>query len=133
VSRFTLVNPAALPPPKGFSHGVAAPAGGRILFVAGQIGCDSRGAVISADMVEQFETALRNVGEVLRQAGGGPESVTRLTIYTTDLPQYRARLKQLGEAYRRVMGRHYPAMALLEVKGLFEPDSMIELEATAIL
>jgi enamine deaminase RidA (YjgF/YER057c/UK114 family) len=133
MSRFSFFNPDALPAPKGFNHGVMAPGAGRILFVAGQIGCDRQGAVVSSDIVEQFELALGNMMLVIREAGGTPESIARLTIYTTDVLQYRSRLKGLGEAYRKVMGRHYPAMALLEVKGLFEPNARIELEATAIL
>ena len=125
------VNPAKLPPPKGFNHGVLAP-GGRILFVAGQIGCDVHGVIASADIVDQFERALSNMLEVVSEAGGTPTSIARLTIYTTDMLQYRSRLKGLGEAYRRVMGRHFPAMVLVEVKGLFEPNSKIELEGTAV-
>ena len=133
MSKFAFLNPDGLPQPRGYNHGVSAPGAGRILFVAGQIGCDRQGAVVSSDIVEQFEVALSNMMMVVREAGGKPESIARLTIYTTDVLQYRSRLKGLGEAYRRVMGRHYPAMALLEVKGLFERNAIIELEATAIL
>ena len=126
------VNPASLPAPRGFSHGVAMD-GDRVLFVAGQIGCDQHGTMVSSDIVEQFERALSNAVEVVREAGGTSESIARLTIYTTDMAQYRARLKGLGEAYRKDMGRHYPAMALLEVKALFEPMAKVELEATAVI
>ena len=132
MSEFTLFNPAELPKPRGFSHGMAMPAG-RILFVAGQIGCNQQGTLVSGDIVEQFDLALRNVLVVVRAAGGEPGSIARMTIYTTDMLQYRARLKGMGEVYRGVMGRHYPAMALIEVKGLFEPNAKIELEATAVI
>lgn len=132
MSQFTLFNPTGLPQPKGFNHGVAAPAG-RLLFVAGQIGCDQNGTVASSDIVEQFSRALSNTIAVVRAAGGGPSSIARLTIYTTDVLQYRSRLKGLGEVYRKAMGRHYPAMVLIEVKGLLEPRATIELEATAVL
>ena len=128
-----LHNPTGLPAPRGFNHGVETPGGGRLLFVAGQIGCDQRGVVVSADIVEQFERALRNAVEVVGAAGGSTASIARLTIYTTDMVEYRSRLKGLGQGYRRVMGRHYPAMALLEVKGLFEPGAKIEVEATAVI
>jgi enamine deaminase RidA (YjgF/YER057c/UK114 family) len=132
VSRHHPLNPPSLPAPRGFSHGVVA-SGERILFVAGQIGCDAKGAIASSDLVDQFERALRNVMEVVVQAGGGPESIARMTVYVTDLIEYRARLKGIGEAWRRVMGKRYPAMCLVEVNRLFEPTAKVELEATAVL
>src|SRR5262249_60016544 len=97
----------------------------RILFVAGQIGCDRQGAIVSSDIVEQFERALANTMVVVSEAGGQPSSIVRMIIYTTHVLQYRTRLKGLGEAYRRGMGPHYPALVLLEVKGLFEPNAII--------
>lgn len=132
MSRSSIVNPPSLPSPRGFSHAVVAPPG-KMVFVAGQIGCDAHGIVASADIVQQFEVALRNVVEVVRACGGDPTSIARLNIYVTDAVAYRTRLKGLGESYRRVMGKHYPAMSLLEVKGLFEPAAKVELEATAVL
>lgn len=133
MSGFRFLNPDTLPAPKGFNHAVVVPAGRAIVFVAGQIGCDRNGAIVSSDLVEQFETALRHVVEVVSQAGGSPESVARLTIYVTDIVEYRARLKGLGQAYRRVMGKHFPAMALMEVKSLFVPNCKLEVEATAFV
>ncbi len=106
---------------------------GRMIFLSGMIGWDAGGAVTSSDLVEQFELALRHVVEAVKAAGGTAESIARLTIYVTDVLQYRTRLKGLGQAYRRVMGSHYPAMALVEVKALFEPGSKIEIEATGVL
>jgi enamine deaminase RidA (YjgF/YER057c/UK114 family) len=132
MSEFVVINPAGLPAPKGFNHAVVTPAG-RMVFVAGQIGCDPNGAIVSSDLVEQFEVALRHVVTVVEAAGGRRESIARLTVYVTDIVEYRARLKGLGHAWRRVMGRHFPAMALLEVRSLFVPNSKVELEATAIL
>lgn len=127
-----IVNPKTLPSPRGFNHGVSA-RGGSFLFVAGQIGCNEKGVVVSSDIVDQAEKALHNVLEVVKEAGGSPTSIVRLTIYVTDLVEYRARLKGLGEAYKRVMGKHFPAMALIQVQALFEQSARIEVEATAVL
>lgn len=132
MSRVKTINPDSLSPPSGYSHGMLAD-GDRVLFVAGQIGSDSRGALVSSDIVKQMERALGNVVAVVKEAGGSPESITRLTIYVTEILMYRAHLKAIGEAYRRVMGKHYPAMAVIEVKGLFDPGAKIEMEATAVL
>lgn len=130
---FDIVNPEALGRPSGWSNGMLAPAGGRVLFVAGQAATDSSGAVSSRDFVEQFRLALEKVVTVVRAAGGGPEHIGRLTIFVTDLDAYRASRKPLGEAYRRLMGTHYPAMALVEVKRLLDQGAVVEIEATAVL
>jgi enamine deaminase RidA (YjgF/YER057c/UK114 family) len=127
------IAPPELAAPRGYSHGVLAPAGGQLLFVAGQIGGDAAGRVVSPDFTAQFEQALRNVVAVVRAAGGEPGQLARLTIYVTDRNEYSAALQAVGEAYRRVVGRHYPAMALLEVRGLVEPAAKVEIEATAVL
>ncbi len=127
------IAPAELGAARGYSHGVLAPAGGRILFVAGQIGGDAAGRVVSGDFTAQFEQALRNVVAVVRAAGGEPRQLARLTIYVTDRSEYSAQLAAVGEAYRRVVGRHYPAMALVEVRGLLDPEAKVEIEATAVL
>jgi enamine deaminase RidA (YjgF/YER057c/UK114 family) len=127
------VEPPGFPPARGYSHGLLAPAGGRLLFVAGQIGWDENQRLVGDDFVEQFDRALRNVLEVVREAGGAPGSVARLVVYVTDNREYLADLAAVGEAYRAVMGRHYPAMALLEVSGLLEPGAKVEIEGTAVL
>jgi enamine deaminase RidA (YjgF/YER057c/UK114 family) len=127
------VDPADLGAPRGYSNGMLAPAGGRLLFIAGQIGWDGRQRLVGPGFVEQFERALANVMTVVRAAGGGPEHLARLTLYVTDKEEYRRELPALGEAYRRVMGGHYPAMALLEVAGLLEPGARIEIEGTAVV
>ncbi|HZI19173.1 MAG TPA: RidA family protein [Pyrinomonadaceae bacterium] len=127
------VNPEALGRPRGYSNGVIAPAGGRLLFVAGQIAWDERQRIVSADFVEQFDRALGNVLAVVAEAGGRPESIARLLIYVTDKREYAARTREVGERWRARMGRHYPAMALVEVRGLLEDEARVEIEAVAVL
>jgi enamine deaminase RidA (YjgF/YER057c/UK114 family) len=126
------VNPPGLAPATGYSHGMLAPEGA-VLFVAGQVGWDAAGRLVSADLVGQFEQALANLLAVVRAAGGAPEHVTRLRIYVTDLAAYRDRRRDLGVAYRRQMGRHYPAMALVQVAGLLEEGAQVEVEADAVV
>lgn len=130
---FTIITPEGLAAPKGYSHGMLAPAGGRVLFVAGQVGWDAEERLAEGGFVPQFEKALENVVAVVREAGGGPEHIGRLTIYVTDKQQYLSNLAAVGEAYRSQIGRHFPAMALLEVKDLLEPGALVEIEATAVL
>jgi NAD(P)-dependent dehydrogenase (short-subunit alcohol dehydrogenase family)/enamine deaminase RidA (YjgF/YER057c/UK114 family) len=131
--RFAIVNPEELGPPRGWNNGMLAREGGRVLFVAGQTARDQSGRVPPADFVAQFDHALGNVLAVVQEAGGSAEDIGRFTIYVTDVEQYRASLKALGEAYRRRMGRHYPAMALVQVGGLVDPNAFVEIEATAVL
>ena len=126
------IAPPGLARPSGFSHGVAAVGGAR-LHVAGQVGWDGDGKLVGDGFVEQFGQALGNVLEVVRHAGGGPQSVTRMRIYVTDLDDYRSNLKGVGTAYRERMGRHFPAMALVQVAGLLEPGARVEIEGTAVL
>jgi enamine deaminase RidA (YjgF/YER057c/UK114 family) len=127
------INPESLGRPRGYANGVIAPAGGRLLFVAGQIAWDERQRIVSDDFVEQFGRALANVLAVVAEAGGTPEHVARLTIYVTDKREYQARTREIGERWRALMGRHYPAMALVEVRGLLEDGAKVEVEATAVL
>jgi NAD(P)-dependent dehydrogenase (short-subunit alcohol dehydrogenase family)/enamine deaminase RidA (YjgF/YER057c/UK114 family) len=131
--RFAIINPAELGAPRGWNNGMLAQAGGRTLFIAGQTARDGSGQVPAADFGSQFDRALGNVLAVLRQAGGEPGDIGRFTIYVTDIAQYRASLKPLGEVYRRRMGTHFPAMALVEVKSLVDPQAVVEIEATAVL
>jgi enamine deaminase RidA (YjgF/YER057c/UK114 family) len=128
-----LINPPALGPPHGYSNGVLAEAGGRLLFIAGQVAWDETQRIVSDELDQQFGRALENVALVLKAAGGKPEHLVRLMIYVTDRDQYLRALEPIGEAYRRVMGRHYPAMALVEVKALLEPAAKVEIEGTAVL
>lgn len=125
------VNPDSLAKPQGFSHGMKGT--GELLFVAGQIGWNREGRMVSDDLALQFAQALENVLDVVWAAGGKPESVARMTVYVTDKADYVRKRKPIGEAWRKRMGRHYPAMALVEVKALVEDDAKVEIEATALL
>lgn len=127
------INPASLGRPRGYSNGMLAAKGARLLFIAGQIGWDENQRIVSADFAEQFERALRNVLAVVEEAGGSAENVARLVVYVTDKKEYRARTAEIGERWRAAMGRHFPAMALVEVKSLLEDDAKVEIEATAVL
>ena len=127
-----LINPPELGRHSGYSQGVKTE-NGALLFVSGQIGWNEQGRIVSADFVEQFEKALSNVLTVVRAGGGSPESLARLTIYVIDKREYMVNAKKIGEVYRRIVGKHYPAMTLVEVKGLLEVGAKLELEATAAL
>jgi enamine deaminase RidA (YjgF/YER057c/UK114 family) len=130
---FELVNPEALGEPKGWNNGLLAPKDGRLLFVSGQAGWESEAPGEPPGFVEQFAHALDKVLLVVREAGGEALDLARVTIYVTDLAAYRASMKPLGEAWRARMGKHYPAVALLEVKGLVDRGAMVEIEATAVI
>ena len=125
------LQPPGWPPPRGYANGVAAE--GRLVFVAGQIGWDETGAFPAADLPGQVRQTLRNVLAVVAQAGGGPEHVARMTWYLVDREDYLANQRAIGAAYRDTMGRHFPAMAVVEVSGLLEPEAKVEIEATAVL
>jgi enamine deaminase RidA (YjgF/YER057c/UK114 family) len=126
------VNPETLAEPRGYSNGVAY-ASGSVLFIAGQIGWDRSGRIVSERFEEQFDQALANLVAVVAEAGGAPESVGKLTIYVLDCAEYSAARKAIGESYRRRMGRHYPAMTLVEVRALLEPGARVEIEGMAWL
>jgi enamine deaminase RidA (YjgF/YER057c/UK114 family) len=127
------VNPASLGSPRGYSNGMLAPSGGALLFIAGQIGWDKDQKLISDDLVEQFDRALANVIAIVNEAAGNPEQIARLTIYVTNKDEYRNCSRAIGEKYRARMGRHFPAMALVEVKSLLEDGAKIEIEGIAVL
>jgi enamine deaminase RidA (YjgF/YER057c/UK114 family) len=116
---------------KGFSNGILAE--GRLVFIAGQVGWNALQRFESDDFVVQLEQALRNIVEVLAEAEGLPEHLVRLTWYVLDKNEYLARLNEVGQAYRRVLGRHFPAMTLVQVVGLVEARAKVEIEATAVL
>lgn len=124
--------PRGWAPPIGYSNGVAV-APGRIVFVAGQVGWDANQKFASPDLVPQFEQALLNVLAVLREAGGGPEHVCRITAFCCDKPAYLAARPELGRIWRRHMGKHFPAMSMIFVSDLLDSPGKIELEATAVL
>jgi enamine deaminase RidA (YjgF/YER057c/UK114 family) len=130
--RFELINPAELGAPRGWTNGVLAPAGGRVLFVAGQAGWrDADGP--APGFVEQFTAALDRTLAVLRQAGAAPTDVARMTVYVTDVAAYRAARGGLREVWRARFGSYFPAMALVEVTGLVERAAVVEIETTAVL
>ena len=133
MNPFTTVNPPVLGRPRGFSHGLLAPAGSRLLFVAGQTAADADGAVADGSFVAQFEAALTRVLTVVATAGGRPEHVARMTVFVTDLDAYLEGRKALGDVWRRLMGTHYPAMALVEVKRLVDLEATVEIEATVVI
>lgn len=127
-----MINPESLGAPKGYSNGVLADAGGKLLFIAGQIAWNHERQIVSDDFVEQFDQALANVVSVVTAAGGAPEHVARLVIYVTNM-EYRARTREVGERYRKHMGKHFPAMALVQVAGLVEDAAQVEIEGIAVL
>jgi enamine deaminase RidA (YjgF/YER057c/UK114 family) len=128
-----ILQPPAWPRPRGYSNGVAAPAGGTLVFVAGQIGWAPDGSFPSSDLVGQVRVALGNVLAVLAEAGGRPEHVVRMTWYVLDRSDYLARAAEVGAVYRELMGRVYPAMSAVEVSALMEAEAKVEIEATAVV
>ena len=131
--HFTLINPESLGRPRGYSNGVLCEPGGRLLFVAGQIGWDEKQIIVSEDFVEQFDRALGNVLSVVQEAGGGAGQIARMVVYVTNKLEYAEHTRSVGERYRARMGKHFPAMTLVEVKGLLDPSAKVEIEAIAIL
>ncbi len=117
--------------PKGYANGIAAQ--GTLVFVGGQIGWNAAQQFETDDFIAQTEQALRNVHAVLAEAGAGPEHMVRMTWYVVDRVEYNARLKELGGAYRAVMGRNFPAMTCVEVSGLMEARAKVEIEVTAVV
>jgi enamine deaminase RidA (YjgF/YER057c/UK114 family) len=131
--RFTHINPPELGPPRGFAHGLLAPAGGRVLFVAGQTAADASGNVIDKAFIRQFASALDKTLAVVRAAGGGPEHIGRMTVFVTDMDAYLESRPMLRDIWRERMGDHYPAMALVGVTRLVDAEALVEIEATAVL
>jgi enamine deaminase RidA (YjgF/YER057c/UK114 family) len=127
----TLINPPELAPPRGFSHGAIGT--GRLLHVAGQTGTDQTGKTLSDDIAAQFDQALGNVLRVVRAAGGKPEDIVKINLLITDRQEYMAKARDIGAAYRKHLGRYFPAMTLAEVKGLFEEAAKVEIEAVAMV
>jgi enamine deaminase RidA (YjgF/YER057c/UK114 family) len=127
----TLINPPDLATPRGFSHG--ATGSGRMLFVAGQTGTDKEGKIVSDDLVTQFDRALSAVVRVVQEAGGKPEDIVKINLLVLDKRDYREKGRDIGAAYRKHLGRHFPAMTLAEVKGLFDDEAKVEIEAVAMV
>ena len=131
MSALRILQPPGWARAKGFSNGIAA--SGRLVFIAGQIGWTGECKWEARDFAGQFRQALKNILEVLKEANGGPEHIVRLTWYVLDKHEYLDSLKNVGEAYRELMGRHYPTMAVVQVGGLVEDEARLEIEATAVV
>jgi enamine deaminase RidA (YjgF/YER057c/UK114 family) len=126
-----LLQPEGWPRPRGYSNGIVAE--GKIVYVAGQVGWNASGEFQADDFAGQARQALHNIVAILAEAGATPSHITRLTWYVTDRLEYRAALKDVGRAYREVIGDHFPAMTLVEVAGLLEDRAKVEIEATAVI
>jgi len=124
-----VVNPGSWKRPSGYSNGVI---DNGLLFVSGQVGWDETGA-FSPDLVEQIAQVLRNIRTVIEEAGAKPEQIARLTWYVTDRKAYTARRVEIGAVYREILGRHFPAMSVVEVSGLVEDEAQVEIEATVVI
>jgi len=126
------VNPPELPKPSGFAHAVVS-SGGRLVFLAGQTALDAAGSLVGRNVVDQFEQALGNLLTALRAAGGGPEHLTSLTIYATDLRDYRRHGKEIGAIWRKLVGTRYPAMAAIGVHRLWDEAALVEIQGFAVI
>ena len=126
-----ILQPPGWAKPRGFSNGIAA--AGKMVFIAGQVGFNAQGLFEEKTFQGQFRQTLKNIVAVLAEAGGRPEHIVRLTWYVLDKGEYLGALKEVGAAYRELIGRHYPAMAVVQVAGLVEPGARLEIEATAAI
>ena len=126
-----ILQPSGWAKPRGFSNGIAA--AGKLVFIAGQIGWTGESKWEAKDFAGQFRQTLKNTLAVLAEAGGRPEHIVRMTWYILDKKEYLASLKEVGVAYRELMGRHYPTMAVVQVSGLVEDEARVEIEATAVI
>ena len=131
--NFKIINPASLGAPRGYSNGLLTEVKGKLLFVSGQIAWNEQQQITSDDFVEQFDQALSNLLAVVAAAGGTPQDVVRLVIYVTDINEYRTRTQEVGERYRSRMGKHYPAMVLVQVAALLDDAAKVEIEGQALL
>lgn len=130
-SPHKIIKPQGWKRPRGYSNGIEAE--GRIIFIAGQIGWDENEKIVSNDITKQIHQALKNVVAVVREAGGKPHHITKMTWYVTNKEEYRAALHKIGEVYRKVIGEYYPAMALIPVPELLEDEAKVEIEAVAVI
>jgi enamine deaminase RidA (YjgF/YER057c/UK114 family) len=125
------VNPTSLPPARGFSHAVVVE--GRTVYLAGQTALGADGHIIDGDVVAQFEQAMTNLLEALRHAGGRPDQLVSLTIYVVRIERYKKRTREIGDVWRRLVGADYPAMALVEVSRLWDPEALVEVQGIAAI
>jgi enamine deaminase RidA (YjgF/YER057c/UK114 family) len=126
-----ILQPEGWARPIGYSNGISAR--GRLVFVSGQVGWDAECRFVSDDLVQQIAQALRNIVDVVKQAGGGPEHITALTWFVTNVDEYKRARKEIGKAYREIMGSHYPTMSVLQVVGFVETDAKVEIQAFAVV
>lgn len=127
------VNPTELAAPSGFSHAVSVDGGGRLVFLAGQTALDARGRVVGDDVVRQFEQALTNLLRALSACGGEPAHLASLTVYIVDMDDYKARSRDIGAVWRRLVGREYPAMAGVGVSRLWDAEALVEVQGIAVV
>ena len=125
------LQPPGWPRPKGYSNGIAAK--GEMIFVAGQIGWDESETIVSDAFADQFRQVLLNTLAVLKEAGAGPEHIVRMTGFVTSREEYLAAARDIGAIWKRLIGKHYPVMAFVEVAALIEPRAKIEIETTAVI
>ena len=129
-----IVNPIQLVKPSGYNHGIKTSGVSTLLFLGGQVGWDGEGRLVSDhDMVAQFERALENLVAVVKEAGGKAENIVKLNLFVTDKKAYLSAAKDIGAAYRKHMGKHFPAMTLVEVRNLYEDGAVVEIEGLAVL
>ena len=134
MSDFEIIQPSGWKAPRGYANGVLAPAGARVLYIAGQIAWDREQRLVGGDdFVAQFRQALANVTRIAVQAGGENARIVRMTVYVTDKRAYLAATKEIGMAWREIIGPWYPAMTLVQVAGLLEDGALVEIEATAVI
>ena len=131
-SPHVVIRTSRLPRPVGYNHGILAESG-RTLHIAGQVGVDRDGVVVAGGVVAQFDAAAANVAAVLEAADAAPEHLVSMQIFVTDVVAYREASQQIGEAYRRHFGGHYPAVSLVEVTGLFRPELLVEIASIAVI
>lgn len=128
-----VINPASLPSPRGYNHGILVD-GGRTLYIAGQDASGGDGKIVApGDLIAQFEQVMRNLKAVAQEAGGAVTDIVKMTIFVASRTEYTARLKEIGRVFRKYFGDYYPAMALFEVGGFFQPDALVEIEAIAVI
>src|SRR5690349_24624995 len=130
---FKLINPEVLGAPRGYSNGLLADSGGKLLFIAAQIAWNKDQEIVSDDFVEQFDQSLANVLAVVRAAGGEADNIVRLVIYVTNKIEYRERTREVGERYRKHLGKHFPAMVLVQIAGLLDDRDQVEIEGMAVI
>jgi enamine deaminase RidA (YjgF/YER057c/UK114 family) len=132
--KIEIVQPDGWKKPKGYANGIVLSGAGKLVFVAGQVAWDAEEKIVGrGDFPAQFEQALRNVVAVLQASGAKPEHIVRLTVYVTDKQMYVAHAKKIGVVWKELVGKHYPAMSLVEVADLLEQGALVELEATAAI